>query len=458
MHLVIIGNGITGVTAARHVRKRDADARITLISDETPHFFSRTALMYVYMGHMTFEETKPYEDHFWPKNRLELVHDRVERIDPDARRLHLRDGEPLSYDRLLIATGSAPRRGGWPGEALRGVQGLYHRQDLETMEAWTRNVRRGVVVGGGLIGIEMAEMLHSRHVPTTFLVRERRYMEAVLPPEESAMVHREIRRHGVELRLETELRAIRDDGSGRAAGVVTTAGEEIPCGFVGLTIGVEPNVGFLSGSGVETDRGVLVDDRFRTNVPDVYAAGDCAQFRTPETGHRAVEQLWYTGRRHGRAVAEILCGDAGAYDRGLFFNSAKFFTIEYQTYGRVPPWSGTDRDGEAALYWEHPDGRKSIRLHYRAGDGAVLGFNVMGVRFRQEVCERWIRSATPVREVVRALGEAHFDPEFFPRYEAELVDRYNARHPGDPLPEPGRRWWHRYVPRTNGRATAPTTR
>ncbi|MCB0288539.1 MAG: FAD-dependent oxidoreductase, partial [Calditrichaeota bacterium] len=158
-HVLIIGNGISGITAARHIRKGNADIRITVISGETDHFFSRTALMYIYMGHMKFEHTKPYEDHFWQKNRIELLNKWVDRVDTDSKRLHFSDGTDLQYDQLILATGSKPNKFGWPGQDLKGVQGLYSYQDLLELEKNThppftpvakQRVKRAVLVGGGL--------------------------------------------------------------------------------------------------------------------------------------------------------------------------------------------------------------------------------------------------------------------------------------------------------------------
>jgi NAD(P)H-nitrite reductase large subunit len=449
MHLVIIGNGVAGITAARHVRKLDAAARITVVSDESDHFYSRTALMYIYMGHMRYEHTKPYEDRFWPENRIDLLRDFVERVEPDARALHLRSGRTLTYDKLLIATGSKPRLAGWPGERLGGVQGLYGLGDLARMTVDTAGIRRAVVVGGGLIGVEMAEMLHTRGIGATFLVREPSYMNRILPPEESAMVNREVRRHGVDLRLGTELAEVLGDEHGRARAVMTTAGEEIPAQFVGLTIGVTPNIAFLDGSGVETDRGVLVNEYFETNVADVYAAGDCAQHREPLPERKVVEQLWYTGRIHGATVAHTICGRRRAYDPGVFFNSAKFFDIEYQTYGRVDPEL---RDGEGTFYWEHPGGERAVRINYDAmagGDGAaatrVVGANVMGIRHRQVAWERWIGEGASLSHVVAHLGAANFDPEFFDTHEADIVAAYNRQHPSSPVELRQKKGWRRWM-------------
>ena len=144
-------------------------------------------------------------------------------MDTAQRRLEFAGREPLGYDRLLLALGSKPNRCGWPGQDLAGVQGLYGLPDLKLLEENCRGVRRAVIVGGGLIGIELAEMLHSRRMAVTLLVREASYWANVLPPQESELVHRAIRAAGFDLRLATELARVEDDGRGRAGAVLTGA-------------------------------------------------------------------------------------------------------------------------------------------------------------------------------------------------------------------------------------------
>ncbi|MEM9920261.1 MAG: FAD/NAD(P)-binding oxidoreductase [Bacteroidota bacterium] len=423
MHVVIIGNGISGITAARFIRKL-SDHQITVISAETDHFFSRTALMYIYMGHMRFEDTKPYEDWFWEKNRIDLKRAYVENIDPNDKQLHLQGGEQMAYDKLIIACGSTPNKFGWPGQDLERVGGLYSYQDLENMEKYSEGLKRAVIVGGGLIGIEMAEMFHSRHIPVTFLVREKSYWSGVLPAEESAMINRHIQEHGFDLRLSTELKEIVDDGQGRACAVITSKDERIECEYVGLTAGVRPNIGFLEGSGIETQKGILVDAHLQTNIADIYAIGDCAQMRAPQPGRRPIEAIWYTGRMMGETVAYNICQKAVDYDPGIWFNSAKFLDIEYQVYGDV---RAKAPENHQSLYWEHRDGRKSIRIIYDKNDQRILGFNLMGVRYRHEVCEKWLAEKPPVEEVLQNLSMANFDPEFYKEYERDVIALYNKQ-------------------------------
>ncbi|MEM1177211.1 MAG: FAD-dependent oxidoreductase [Acidobacteriota bacterium] len=428
--IVILGNGVAGITAARHLRKR-CDDEILVISGESDHFFSRTALMYIYMGHMAYENTKPYEDHFWKENRIRLLRTWIQAIDTAQRQLLDADGRQIPYDVLILATGSKPNKFGWPGQDLDGVQGLYSLQDLENMERYTRGIERGVVVGGGLIGIEMSEMMHSRDIPVSFLVREKSWMERVFPAEESEMINQEIRDNGIDLRLGTELDRIEGDEHGRAKAAVTKDGSTIPCQFLGLTVGVSPNIEFVRSSGVECDRGILVDDSLETSVPGVYAIGDCAQIRDPLPGRRPVEPLWYTGRMMGETVARVLTGEDLSYDPGTWFNSAKFFDLEWQVYGKVP--SQPD-EGEGTLVWKDPGGKKLIRLNYLdEGERPVIGYQVMGIRYRHDVCQEWLDARKPLRYVLENLGVVNFDPEFYRQHEADLVEVYNRQFPGESL-------------------------
>ncbi len=419
-HLVIIGNGISGITAARHVRKR-SNQRITVISAETQHFYSRTALMYIYMGHMRYEHTKPYEDWFWKKNKIDLLYDFVERIETEKNTLYLKSGATLSYDTLVIASGSKSNKFGWPGQELKGVQGLYGYPDLELMEKSTKDVSRGVIVGGGLIGVEMCEMLISRKIAVTFLVREPEFWSIVLPSQEANMISRHIQSHHVDLRLSTELKEIVSDENGGVRAVVTGEGETIECQFVGLTVGVSPNISFLADCGIETKRGVLVNEFLETNVPDVYALGDCVERKYDLAGRRNIEQVWYTGRMMGEVVAQTICGERTKYQPGPWFNSAKFFDVEYQTYGNV---SSDLKPNEEEFYWEHGDGKHCVHFIWDKVTRQFLGVNAFGIRLRHECFDRWLREGRKIDFIVNHLAEANFDPEFFKHYEMEIINGF----------------------------------
>lgn len=445
-HIVIIGNGISGITAARHIRKL-SNKKITVISAETDYFFSRTALMYVYMGHMKFEHTQPYENWFWEKNRIALKKAYVTHIDTEGKQLSFENNETMSYDKLIIATGSKPNKFGWPGQDLKGVMGMYHKQDLKSLEVYSEDCHRAVIVGGGLIGIELAEMLRSRDIPVTFLVREASFWNGVLPKGESQMINEHIKEHHIDLRLSSNLREIISDENGRVKSIVIDeTGEEIPCNIVGLTAGVSPNINWLKASNIETNRGVLVNEFLETNCTDVYAIGDCAEQREAIGLRRPIEAVWYTGRMMGETVARTICSDRIAYQPGNWFNSAKFLDIEYQTYG----WVFSERnkkDHEAHFHWKHPSEHKCITIAFHKESNLFLGINTFGIRMRHEIFDRWLNEKRTIHHVLEHLKDANFDPEFYRQYENEIVNQFNQQF--NTSIRPKKRSWKRILNLSN---------
>jgi len=405
MHALLIGNGIAAVTAARHLRRARPDARITMVSDEGATPYARTALMYVHMGALTRTQTALYPERFWRDNRIERIVDRAVALDPAARTVTLADGGPVTYDALLVATGSAPVIPPWPGATLDGVQGLYGWTDLDALERAAPD--RPVVVGGGLIGVELAEMLRVRGRPVTFLVRESTYLPAVFTPDESALVADEIRRHGVDLRFGATVEAI--EGEARVAGVRLADGATLDADWVGVGTGVAPRVDWLaapssrvSGSGLTVRRGVVVDARLRASADGVWAAGDCAELDAPPPGVPPTRPIWYTAREQGAVAGLGMAGADRAYAPGTYFNSARFFGLEWQVYGDAAP-------GAPGAVWT--DGRRSVRLA-AAADGRLAGVSALGVRLRAEAVIAMIDERLSVDAARGRLPSAVFDPEF----------------------------------------------
>lgn len=422
-HVVIIGNGVSGITAARHIRKM-TDHRITVISSETPYFFSRTALMYIYMGQLTFEHTKPYEDSFWKKNRIDLVFDHATKIDHEQKSLHLRSDRRIHYDDLIIACGSTSNLPGIPGEQLKGVQALYGYQDLLQMQQLTANARNAVIVGGGLIGVEMAEMLHSRKVAVTMIVREPAYWNNVLPLAAAKIISKHISTHGVNIKHNEEVEEFLSDDNGKLFGVRTRSGDEIACDFAGIAIGVRPNIEWLRDSGLSIGKGVLVNEYLETNIHNIYAVGDCVERQYELEGRRTIEQVWYTARMMGEVVAQTICGNPTRYEPGPWFNSAKFFDIEFQTYGNAGSEPAED---EREFYWEHPSGKKAMHIVWQKETNIFRGINSFGIRLRHESFDRWLRDKKSVDYVMDHLAEANFDPEFTERNDGEIRQQFKRQ-------------------------------
>ena len=429
--IVIIGNGIAGSTLALQLAEKE-DASVTLISDESSYFFSRTALMYVYMGHLTKEQLEPVSRESWEQSPIQRVKARVLSIRPEDKELSFQTSEgdvkQLSYDLLVIATGSKPAFYDWKGQEAEGVLGLYHLSDLEKLEKWAPNASacpEAVVIGGGLIGIELCEMLLSRQIKTTLIIRESFFWSSHLPASDAQFVEKHIQSHHLNLIKEDELLEISTDETGRVSSIQTKKGETISCNLVGITTGVRPNIEFLKTSGLELDRGILVDDYLKTSDPSIYAIGDCAQLRNPLSNRSAIEPVWYTGKLMGETLAQTFSGQPVPYNPGIWYNSAKFFDLEYQTYGKVHP-KASQPENEQHFHWESDE--KAMTFAYDKTSSVFLGINTFGIRLNHRIVSSWIETAITIQEVIDRLEEAHFDPEFSHRYYNQIKHAFVQNH------------------------------
>ncbi len=422
MHHVVVGNSIAGIEAAIALRNRDADATITVISYEHEHPFSRVSLMYLLCGQLSLKDTEFYDRDLYTRMRFTRVKDLVTAVNPTARTLTLKSGASLTYDRLLLAIGSKARRLTWPGAYDQpGVHHFVSLRDYEALNAAAKPGMTVAVIGGGLIGVESAEVLHLRGLKTHFLIREPWYFPVALDEKEADVVAVHIRHHGVDCRTNTPV-----DSYERRGGklVLKLPGEELAVDLVVGAIGVVPNTDFLKDSGIALHPqtgGIEVGDNLEsTTAPGVYAAGDCANVTWPD-GARRPEQIWYTSRDQGRAAARAMLGDTVTYRRGTWYNSAKFFDIEYTTAGYIPfakanKHAGDPPPGEGRWQtWYQQLPGQAVTQRIVVKDGLIKGFNGLGTRWDHQVFLRWIHERRSLEWVLARLPEAQFDEEFMPK-------------------------------------------
>ena len=434
MHYVVVGNSIAGIEAAIALRNRDADAKISVVSYEHDHPFARVSLMYIFCGQMKLQDTEFYDRDLYTRMRFDRVRDLVTAVDPVARKLSLKSGSSLSYDRLLLAVGSVARKLPWPGAYDEpGVHHFVTLPDLEAVNAAAKPGMSCAVVGGGLIGVESAEVLHLRGLRVHFLIREPWYFPVALDNNEAEVVAEHIRHHNVDCRTGTPVDSV-ERRNGKL--VLKLPEEQLTVDFVVGAIGVVPNTKFLEGSGIALTSGGAIDtgDNLEsTSSPGVFAAGDCANVTWPD-GSRRPEQIWYTSRDQGRAAARAMLGDDVKYRRGTWYNSAKFFDVEYTTAGFIPfaakphkhQGVGTPpEDGHWQTWYQQVPG-KAVSQRIVLKDGRFIGFNGLGSRWDHQVLMRWIHERRGLEWVLAHMNEARFDEEFIEPFRvypsATLVD------------------------------------
>lgn len=321
MKIVIIGAGPAGVTVAETLRQHDGRVEIIMISSEPfPPYAPPALIEYFLTGQ---------EAHFWKgrdfPERLGLDYrpgTRVVAVLPEQRMIRLADGETIPYDRLVLATGSrlyAPV----PGAEKPGI---YNFKSLTAAEALVRQVREGrahsaLIVGAGFIGVEIALLLGEMGLSVTQVEMTDRVMPRMLDAETSEIALGIMRERGIDVRLNT--RALAFLGEPQAEAVELESGEVLAADLLIAATGVKPNIEFLEGSGIETKWGVLVDDHLRTNVPDIYAAGDAVEATDRVTGERYAHAIFPNAVAQGRVVAYNLLGWDVAYEGADNMNSLK---------------------------------------------------------------------------------------------------------------------------------------
>jgi 3-phenylpropionate/trans-cinnamate dioxygenase ferredoxin reductase component len=329
---VIVGAGLAGAKAAETLREEGYDGRLILIGAEPERPYERPPLSKEYLRGETDEKPFVHAESFYAENQIELLTSTlVTAIEPARNELILEGDRRQGYDRLLLATGAAPRQLHLPGSDLPGVHYLRTVEDSQRIGERIDSTERLVVIGSGWIGAEVAASARQKGAEVTMIEMGSLPLERVLGPE-VGRIYRDIHRdHGLEFLPETTVD--RFEGAGRVEQVVTNDGTEIETGFVVIGIGVAPRTELLEASEVRVDNGVLTDETLATSVPGVYAAGDVANARHPHYGRHLRVEHWANALNQGPAAARAMLGQEVSYDEIPYFFSDQYETgMEYGGY------------------------------------------------------------------------------------------------------------------------------
>jgi 3-phenylpropionate/trans-cinnamate dioxygenase ferredoxin reductase subunit len=333
-HIVIIGAGLTGARAAESLRKERFDGSITIVGDEPELPYIRPPLSKDYLrGESEREKALVHPASFYDEQRIEVRQSSTAtRIDPAARRVVLDDGSALPFDRLLIATGAAPRTLPVPGADLPGVHTFRTLADADELRAAAANAERIAVIGAGWIGSEVAASLRMLDRRVTLIAPDRVPLERVLGPEVGG-VYRDLHdEHGVDLRLGTGVERL--VGTDRVEAVETSDGEPIPADLVVVGIGVRPRAELAAAAGLAVGDGVEVSATLETSVTGIFAAGDVASAWHPFYERRLRSEHWANARFQGTAAGRTMLGSKDAFDRIPYFYSDQYdLGMEYRGHG-----------------------------------------------------------------------------------------------------------------------------
>jgi 3-phenylpropionate/trans-cinnamate dioxygenase ferredoxin reductase component len=364
---IIVGASLAGAKAAEELRTQGFDGRVLLIGSERERPYERPPLTKDYLrGESEREKAYVHEPGFYEDHQIELETDAtVTALDPASPRVRLADDRELSYDRLLLATGAEPRRIPIAGAELEGVHYLRTFSDCDALRERLGAGGRVVVVGAGWIGSEFAASARQRGLQVTMVDPHELPNERIFGPEIGAFYRDLHRDRGVELALGERVKAFEGDGS--VSRVRTDRGKTIDCDFVVVGIGVMPRVKLAGNAGIDTDNGILVDEKLESSAPGVFAAGDVAHAWHPFYEQRIRVEHWANALNQGPAAARAMLGEPVSYDRIPYF-----FSDQYEV---GMEYSGYATEWDRVVFRGERDGGEFIAFWLREGR-VLAGMNV----------------------------------------------------------------------------------
>ncbi|MDP2997468.1 MAG: FAD-dependent oxidoreductase, partial [Bryobacterales bacterium] len=363
-HVVVVGSSAAGVAACEAAREIAPECSITLVTADDASEYSRPLLPYVLARRIAPAQTNWRADDYL-ESRLKvrvLRGRRATALKPDAGPLTLDDGTELTYDRLILATGARPAAG------LAGACSLRNLEDLEKIERLAEPGRSAVVLGGGNVGLQACEALLARGMKVTVVVASPWLLSQMVDAEAGRRVAELFIRHGLNVRTGRD--AVEITGNGRVESVRLDNGERIDADLVVIGKGIIPNVEWLAGSGIQVARGIVTDLCGRTNIPGIFAAGDCAETIDPLTGRSSISGIWPVAYETGRAAGSTAVGMDRPSAGALRMNASRFFEIPLISIGEVRP---ERLDGATAEVLANRDGVYRKLVHHQGRlAGAIL--------------------------------------------------------------------------------------
>ncbi len=413
---VIIGDGIAGSSAAETIREADAEAEVTVITDEGEALYNRILIKEFAKGKMPAGPISIHEEDWYEERDIDLkLNTHVNRVDTDAHEIHTHEGETIEYDTLLIATGGTPTQLPVPGSDADGIHHFWTFQDARGIREHAEAADTGAVIGAGLLGIDLAAICGAQDVEANYLMRGNAWWRYALSEEGAEIIHDALRENGVTPVFESGVDHF-DVENGEVVGVEDPNGEYFDADFVGVAIGLNYNTEFLQGSGIErTDDGsIVVDEHMRTNTEDVYAAGDLTYFYDVILGDQAQNGAWGSAKEQGSISGRNMVLDQGG-------------DVEEATFEWVSSYSITHFDFPF-LSFGHPTlGDDSVEQKYSDDewrrvaikDGKVVGGVLIGDLAPQSKLKKLARNRTDVSDKKEYLLEETIDLEKFEPIEAE---------------------------------------
>jgi nitrite reductase (NADH) large subunit len=396
---LILGFCAAGANAAEAIRRLDPEAEITVFNPESIPFYLRLDLEGV-IEEKPLHHLQPRPPSFWEDKHIEVVAERAVEVMPDHKQVRAQSGQVYSYDRLLIATGASPRRLGVPGEGLPGIHNYHTFDDARNIHAARDQAKHAVIVGAGILGLELARVVQHFGWKITVLVRGRYVGSPIADPSTGEFVLSALNRKGVNVIFGDQVQEFVGDEGLR--GIRTKQGRDLPAEFAAICIGVVPNVSMLERTGLLTGGQLIVNDRLQTGDPDIFAAGDVVQVRVPD-GHLVLCNTWNVATSQAKIAAANMVGKDTAWDEGVLYNLDALFD---QPIAIIGPW---DRRHEPGFVVHETQDETSFRALVTQ-DGILVAALLVGDRSG----DRRVRKLIANRAKVEGKLDRVFAPDARP--------------------------------------------
>jgi NAD(P)H-nitrite reductase large subunit len=376
MHHVILGAGPAGVIAAETLRKHAPDDRITLVGDEREAPYSRMAIPYLLMGNIGEEGTllRKGGTHY-SDLRIEAVQARATQVDAKARQVQLDNGQALGFDTLLIATGSRPASAPIPGMDLPGVESCWTLADARAIQARAAQGARVLQMGAGFIGCIIMEALAARGVQLTVVEMGDRMVPRMMGPAAGGLIKQWVEAKGVTVYTGTKVESIAQ-GQDKTLDVKLSNGQTLNVDLVISATGVKPAIGFLEKSGVTCLQGVLTDEHLQTNVPGIYAAGDCAEAFDKVSGTTVVSAIQPNAAEQARVAALNMAAQNRPGKRAVLRGVTQINVLD--TLGLISASFGNWQGVPGGQHAELTDAGRWRHLSLQFQDDVLVGCNSVG--------------------------------------------------------------------------------